>query len=312
MLKFQSNYITTIENLEDFILTIFVLIDDLYQEHVPSSISQRRQIQTAKLSDSEIITIAICGETMGIDSEQAWFSFVKKNLRFLFPNIGSRSRFNRTRRALCSTTELVREKLLALCSVFDSSYAIVDSFPLPVCKFGRAHFCRSFRGFGADYGYCPSKKETYFGYKVHVLITLQGFITQFEVTPASIDDREGLRDLSQVCSHSVLLADKGYVSQCLTEELEQQGICLLPLKRSNSKENYSKSLRSMIFRQRRKIETIFSQLCEQLKIERVLAKSYAGLLTRLVNKILAHNLCMVCNLLLGKTFEITQIKHLLF
>ena len=312
MLKFQSNYNTTIENLEDFILTIFVLIDDLYQEHVPSSISQRRQIQTAKLSDSEIITIAICGEVMGIDSERAWFSFVKKNLRFLFPNIGSRSRFNRTRRALCSTTEFVREKLLALCSVFDSPYAIVDSFPLPVCKFGRAHFCRSFRGFGADYGYCPSKKETYFGYKVHVLITLQGFITQFEVTPASIDDREGLRDLSQVCSHSVLLADKGYVSQCLTEELEQQGICLLPLKRSNSKENYSKSLRSMIFRQRRKIETIFSQLCEQLKIERVLAKSYGGLLTRLVNKILAHNLCMVCNLLLGKTVEIAQIKHLLF
>ena len=68
----------------------------------------------------------------------------------------------------------------------------------------------------------------------------------------------------------------------------------------------------MIFRQRRKIETIFSQLCEQLKIERVLAKSYAGLLTRLVNKILAHNLCMVCNLLLGKTVEIAQIKHLLF
>ena len=200
MLKFQSNYNTTIENLEDFILTVFVLIDDLYQEYTPSSISQRRQIQTAKLSDSEIITIAICGEVMGIDSERAWFSFVKKNLRFLFPNIGSRSRFNRTRRALCSTTEFVREKLLALCSVFDSPYAIVDSFPLPVCKFGRAHFCRSFRGFGADYGYCPSKKETYFGYKVHVLITLQGFITQFEVTPASTDDREGLRDLSEGCS----------------------------------------------------------------------------------------------------------------
>ena len=312
MLKFHPNYITTIENLEDFILTIFVFVDDLYQEYVPTFISKRRQIQTAKLSDSEIIAIALCGEALGMDSELAWFSFVKKNLRSLFPNIGSRSRFNRTRRALCSTTELVREKLLALCSIFDSPYAIIDSFPLPVCKFGRAHFCRSFRGFGADYGYCPSKKEMYFGYKVHVLVTLQGFITQFEVTPASTDDREGLRDFSEVCSNKVLLADKGYVSQFLTQELEQQGICLLPLKRSNSKENYSKSLRNVIFRQRRKIETIFSQLCEQLNIERVLAKSYTGLLTRLVNKILAHNLCMVCNLLLGKTVEIAQIKHLLF
>ena len=312
MLKFHPNYITTIENLEDFILTVFVLIDDLYQEYVPSSISQRRQIQTAKLSDSEIITIAICGETMGIDSEQAWFSFVKKNLRSLFPTIGSRSRFHRTRKALCSTMELLREKLLSMFSIFHSSYAIVDSFPLPVCKFGRAHFCRSFRGFGADYGYCPSKKETYFGYKVHVLITLQGFITQFEVTPASTDDREGLRDLSEVCSHSVLLADKGYISQDLTKELGQQNICLLALKRSNSKNNWLKPIRKVIVRQRRKIETIFSQLCEQLNIERVTAKSYHGLVTRLVNKILAHNLCMICNLLLGNTSEIAQIKHLVF
>ena len=87
----------------------------------------------------------------------------------------------------------------------------------------------------------------YFGYKVHILIMLQGFITHFEVTPASTDDREGLRDFSEVCSNQVLLADKGYVSQFLTEELEQQGICFLPLKHSNSKENDSKSLRNMIF-----------------------------------------------------------------
>ena len=312
MLKFQSNYNTTIENLEDFILIVFVLIDDLYQEYTPSSISQRRQIQTAKLSDSEIITIAICGEVMGIASERAWFSFVKKNLRYLFPRLGSRSRFNRTRRALCSTTELLREKLLSVFSIFDSSYVIVDSFPLPVCKFGRAHFCRSFRGFGADYGYCPSKKETYFGYKVHVLITLQGFITYFELTPASVDDREGLRDFSSVCSNSVILGDKGYVSQALTEELEQQDIYLLALKRSNSKNNWSQSVRKTIFHHRRRIETVFSQLSEQLHIEQVLAKSYHGLLTRLVNKILAHNLCMILNLLFHKTYEIGQIKHFVF
>ena len=42
----------------------------------------------AKLSDSEIITISICGELIGVDSENAWFSFVKKNYHHLFPGIG--------------------------------------------------------------------------------------------------------------------------------------------------------------------------------------------------------------------------------
>ena len=145
----------------------------------------------AKLSDSEIITISICGELIGVDSENAWFSFVKKNYHHLFPAIGSRSRFNRTRRALLQTTELIRQKMFSAFAMPYSRYLVIDSFPLAVCKFGRARYCQSFRSDGADYGKCPSKKETYFGFKVHAMITLEGFITSFEITPASTDDRKG-------------------------------------------------------------------------------------------------------------------------
>ena len=312
MLKFQTNYITTIQNFEDFILVVFVLIDDLYQTYAPVSVIQRRNVEQAKLSDSEIITISICGELFGIDSEKAWFSFVKKNYKHLFPRIGSRSRFNRTRRALLPMTEWLREKLLSECSMSYSQYFIIDSFPLKVCKFGRAHFCKTFRWDGADYGKCPSKKETYFGYKVHAMITLEGFITTFEITPASVDDREGLRDLTDGLSDITILGDKGYVGEHLLEEQKEQGICLMSLKRSNSKRNWPNSVKQLIFRLRRRVETVFSQLSEQLNAERVLAKSFQGLCTRLVNKILAHNLCMVMQLLFGNTFELGQIKQLIF
>ena len=73
MLKFQTNYTTTIQNFEDFILVVFVLIDDLYQTYAPVSVTQRRNVEQAKLSDSEIITISICGELVGIDSEKLGF-----------------------------------------------------------------------------------------------------------------------------------------------------------------------------------------------------------------------------------------------
>ena len=312
MLKFQTNYTTTIQNFEDFILVVFVLIDDLYQTYAPVSVTQRRNVEQAKISDSEIITTSICGELFGIDSEKAWFSFVKKNYKHLFPKLGSRSRFNRTRRALLPITELLREKLLSECSMSYSQYFIIDSFPLKVCKFGRAHFCKTFRWDGADYGKCPSKKETYFGYKVHAMITLEGFITAFEITPASVDDREGLRDLTDGRSDITILGDKGYVGEHLLEEQKEQGICLMSLKRSNSKRNWPKSVKQLIFRLRRRVETVFSQLSEQLNAERVLAKSFQGLCTRLVNKILAHNLCMILQLLFGNTLELGQIKQLIF
>ena len=312
MLKFQTNYTTTIQNFEDFILVVFVFIDDLYHAYAPSSVTQRRNVEQAKLSDSEIITISICGELVGIDSENAWFSFVKKNYKHLFPNIGSRSRFNRTRRALLPITKLLREKLLPTFSIPCNEYFIIDSFPLKVCKFGRAHFCHTFREYGADYGKCPSKKETYFGYKVHAMITLEGFITIFEITPASTDDREGLRDMTDGVSGITILGDKGYIGEQLNDEMQEQGICLMSLKRSNSKNNWPKAVRQLIFQFRRRVETVFSQLSEQLNAERVLAKSFQGLCTRLVNKILAYNLCLVLNHLFGKTYDIMKIKQLIF
>lgn len=312
MLKFQSDYNITIKQFEDFILIVYVIVDDLYLQYAPDQVKKRRNISQAKLSDSEIITITICGELVGIDSENAWFSFVKKNYSYLFPNIGSRTRFNRTRRNLLQMMELLREKLLSVFSLPYSRYFVIDSFPLPVCKFGRAHFCKTFRGYGADYGKCSSKKETYFGYKVHALITLEGFITDFEITPASVDDRIGLRDLTDEKSNITILGDKGYVGEELFEDMQKAHICLMALKRSNSKEQYPKNVRRLIFRLRRRVETVFSQLSEQLHAERVLAKSMRGLKTRLVNKILAYDLCMVINHLFGKTYDIQKIKQLIF
>lgn len=312
MLKFQNNNTMVIATFEDFILTVYVVIDELYRQFAPSEVIHRRHVLDAKLSNSEIITISICGELAGIDSENAWFSFVKKNYRHLFPQLCSRSRFNRTRRALMQTTELLRQKMISAFPIPFSPYFIIDSFPLAVCKFGRARYCRSFRGYGADYGKCPSKKETYFGYKAHALVTLEGYITSFEITPASTDDREGLRDIVESQSDLVILGDKGYVGENLMLEMKEQGICLLALKRSNSKINWSKSFRQLIFKLRRRVETVFSQLSEQLNAERVLAKSFQGLCTRLSNKILAYNLCLTLNRIFHETCELGKIKQLIF
>lgn len=138
MLKFQINYTTSISCFEEFFITVYVFIDDLYQWYVPESVSTRRNVKYSKTMDSEIITISLCGEIVGIDSENAWYTFVKKNYGFLFPNLCSRTRFHRRQKALLQVMELLREKALCLFSIQSDPFSIVDSFPLPVCKFARA------------------------------------------------------------------------------------------------------------------------------------------------------------------------------
>lgn len=182
-----------------------------------------------------------------------------------------------------------------------SRYHVIDSFPLPVCKFGRARFCRSFHTDGAAYGKCPSKKETYYGFKVHVLIT-----------PACVDDQEGLRDLAENCTGLVILGDKGYTGERLLEDMHSKGICLMSLKPSSYKRNWPKEIRQLIFWLRRRVKTVFFQLSGQMNAEKVLAKSFRGLCTRIQNKILGHNLCMVFNSIFREACDIGKIKQLVF
>lgn len=303
MPKFQTKYSIARQSFEDFILVIYVLVDDLYKKVASNQVKYRPNVDKALLSDSEIITIALCGEIFRVDSENAWHAFVKKNFRHLFPRMYDRSQFNRTRRNLLQGTNLIFTELAR--QLADEVF-IVDSFPLEVCKLGRAHFCKTFRADEVVYSKNSSKKQTYFGFKVHVITTCAGAVKAFEITLANVDDRIAFEDLSLVVkAGSVIIDDKGYISEPLAEKLKAQGQILLALKRKNAHQPYTPSLRQEIFRQRRRIETTFSQLNEQLNSQRVLAKSFCGLSSRLLTKFLAFNLC----LLLAKS---CHIKSLIF
>ena len=69
MLEFTYYNTEKIDNLKDFFTVVFVLIDDIYNEIIPDSIKNRRNILDCKLSDSEIITISIVGEAATIASD---------------------------------------------------------------------------------------------------------------------------------------------------------------------------------------------------------------------------------------------------
>lgn len=311
MLELKYYSVHEIENLKDFFLVSYVIIDDIYHKIIPDNIRFRRNYTESKLFDSEIITFAIVGEIHGISSEKAWFNYVRKNLKDLFPNLGHRTRFNRTRRNLESVIHAIRKEIGNYLGYNQSDFYIVDSMPIPVCGFGRAHFSKRFKDI-SSYGYCASKKETYYGLKLHAAVTLDGYITDIELTAANIDDREILWELIPNSYQTIVLGDKGYTGDRIAKELKsEKGMTLLALKRSNSKTPYPKDLRNWISKHRRRIETSFSQLTEQFHINEVLANSLSGLKARLQSKILGHNISYFVNKCLGNK-STGQIKHLIF
>ena len=160
--------------------------------------------------------MALVGECRGWDVETEMLSHWQEH-KDLFPRILSQSRFNRRRRKLMYTFNLVRRVALGWLDIAQDRQCLIDSLPVPVVQF---HLVPSSTGdwaaYGATFGKVSTKKQTIFCYKLHLLVTLGGVILNFELSPANVADLEvGFEMLSEhsdldVIGDKDLLADQGH------------------------------------------------------------------------------------------------------
>ena len=131
-----------------------------------------------------------------------------------------RSRFNRWSRQLIWLVQIIRQAINT--QISPNNIVIIDSFPLSLCQPVRNHSAHVFNEL-ADIGYNSSKHLWVYGFKVHMLVTLSGYILNYVVTPASVHDIRAIDDLLENCSQPYVLADLAYLSYELREQLKQKG-----------------------------------------------------------------------------------------
>lgn len=298
-----------ITDFDDFCLWVYYIVDEIYQAIEPMlGLRGPRPV----CSNSELIAMSIIGECRGWDLETNLLSEMHEH-RDLFPNIPEQSRFNRRRRNLMMVVNLIRQTLLADLDLAQDRQCVIDSLPVPVVHF---HLVPSSTGewptYGADFGKVPSKKQTIFGYKLHLLITMGGVILDFELAGASIDEREIAVDMLTDHTDLDVIGDKGYVSQDKAAQLWRHNrIRLRTLPKRNQQQQPSPETRRLFNSVRQIIETGNGQLTEQFHLETNHAHTFWGLCTRLYTKLTAHTLCIYLNRLLGN-LNFLQIKHLAF
>ncbi len=298
-----------IKDFTDFCLVVYVVVDDICQQIGPML---RRPGPQPQCSDSELITMTLVGECKGWDLETNLLSNFKDH-QDLFPIIPSQSRFNRRRRNLMSTFNLIRRIILSWLDVAQEKQCVIDSLPIPVVKF---HLVPTSTGdwpaHQANFGKASSKKLTFFGYKLHLLVTVGGVILDFELAPASAPDLEVGFELLTEHTDLKVIGDKAYISaEKATELWRYNRIKLQTLPRKNQKQQLSPATRHLVNSIRQIIETVNGQLNEQFHIETNHAHTFWGLCTRLYSKLTAHTLCIYLNRLFGNS-DFLQIKSLAF
>jgi IS5 family transposase len=290
---------------------MYVLVDDLWAR---IGHRYRRPGPAPTCSDSELITMVLVGECRGWDQETdlvaAW-----QDYRALFPVQPERSRFNRRRRALQHAINDLRRVALTLLDLAQDRQCVIDSLPVPVLHF---HLVPSspntstWRAAGAAFGKVSSKKQTIFGYKLHLLVTLGGVIRDFVLAPANVHDLTVGAELLAEQRDLLALGDKAYYSAAVAAALRgEAGVTLFALPRANQQVQLPADLVALHTRCRQIVETVNSQLSEQLHLETNHAKTFWGLSARLYSKLTAHTLCIYLNRLLGRP-ESLQIKAIAF
>ena len=262
-----------------------------------------------KMSDCEIISLSLCSEALSIDSENLFWKKLKVEYALDFPHLIDRSNYNKRRRRLQHYIHLLNEKMAQPFNEFEDVF-IVDSIPIPIVQLARekrSKICKDNFETAPDKGYSAVSKSYYYGYKLHLSTTLNGTFMSMDISKASVHDVHFLNNIKRSgMNNAILLGDKGYLSgQYQIDLFESCNIQLKTPLRSNQND-YQKY--PFIFRKcRKRIETLFSQLCDQFLLKRNYAKSFIGLLTRIKSKTCALTALQLINKLNNK-----PINHLKF
>jgi hypothetical protein len=269
-------------DLSIFVITVFCLIDDWLTDK-----ALRQRGPQPMVKDSEVLTMETVGEFLGYDEDLAIYEYFRQHWADWFPSLRAvhRTTFVRQATNLWQVKKAIWQWLLPQIA-FDEQISIVDSFPIPVCRFARASRCRLFRG-QAAYGYDELAKQTFYGFRAHVRVCWPGVIVAVELTPANIHDLQALDDLAEAAQGWVL-GDRNYWSPEKSAELAEQGVTLLASYKSAKRE--WKHWPLWLIQMRRRIETVFGQLVGRFQAKTVWARDMWHLSSRWLRKILCHTL----------------------
>ena len=280
-------------DLSTFIITVFCLIDDQLKDL--GRLRERGPAPT--LCDSEVLTIELVGEFLGLDEDTKLFAYFQRHYTHFFPNLRCVHRTTFTRQAanLWKVKELLWQELL-ICVPHDPTFAMCDSMPLPVCLFARAYRCSRFKG-EAAFGKDTLLKQTFYGFRMHVRVCWPGVITRLSVAPANAHELSVVPELVESTS-GLLIGDRNYHSPKTKEELARVGVELLA-PYSSKKRDPAPKKSALLSRLRYRIDTIFSQLTERYCVKKVWARDLWHLASRLVRKVLSHTVAFLLNHQMG-------------
>lgn len=153
-------------DLDTLLTALYVFCDD----HV---VQPRRIGRPPRLSDAELLCLAIAQVLLGFPSTRHWIRFANSHLDRLFTYLPGQSGYSKR---LDHAGPLISKTLQALARqvpTWGDDLRLIDSTPLP-CAASRETVKRSELAGAAGYGYCRSHSRFFWGFRLYLVTTAEG------------------------------------------------------------------------------------------------------------------------------------------
>jgi hypothetical protein len=287
----QSQHTRSLVHLEEALTVLFCLIDDTYALLNPRA---RCYESLKRLSDSEIIALALFQQLRGVESERSFLRDAQRFFSHLFPGVAGLhpSSFNRRVRKLRRYLEPLRREILPEL-VGEPETLLVDSTLLEVLHPRQVRQSTGWGSPSAGAAWVRWGSFAVYGVKLHLLCATNRIPISYELTPANVADISLSEELitEAALGEGVarrLLADLAYSSEELREALAEVGI-LLAAERAERRRGV-----------RQQIEIALSSLKRVFGLGETLAITLIGLATRIAAKIAAYTFAFLVNRVLGR------------
>jgi Transposase DDE domain len=270
------------------LLELFVSVDDFCQVFLPFWERQRvddgskKRRRSGQLSVSEIMTIIIYFHQSHYRNFKAYYTeHVCQHLQAEFPKLVSYERFVILMPSVLGPLSAYLKSLYGCCH----GLSFIDSTALLVCDNHRIHNHKVFaelaqRGKGS--------MGWFYGFKLHLVINECGELLACQITPGNVDDRTPVPTLCKRL-FGKLIADRGYVSQALFEQLlDTFGVQLITKLRKNMKNRLLPLMDKLLLRKRAIIESVVDQLKNISQIEHTRHRSPINCFINIIAGLIAY------------------------
>jgi hypothetical protein len=270
-------------DLNTLLTALYVWIDD-------HRVGRVRAGRRPRLTDSELLTLAVAQVLLGVHSEARWLRLVPEALPGAFPYLPGQSGYNKRLRGALPLLKRVIRDLASDTDLWADPVWLVDSTPVE-CARSRPAALRSQLAGIAGYGWCRSHSRYFWGLRLHLVCTPAGLPITWALAPPSIDERQVLMamldhdtDLLAARPGLLLIADKGYISAELDDYLHARGADLLRPSLRSQQPRRGQALLAPI---RQLIESVHDTLKGQLDLELHGGRTLTGVSARVAQRILA-------------------------